>query len=88
MVYCTHDSHWKVKGSGFACRQPTHKKKWCCDSECQEKCASGVTCCNDPGHAGRCIGPNGPAWDHPKDCNCRDWPGQAPLPASQQRLVA
>lgn len=91
MVYCSHDSHSGLRakvGSAFACRSPAHKKKWWCDSECKDEYASGVTCCGDPGHTGRCIGPNGPAWEHPKDCNCRDWPKKAPLPVSQTLLGA
>lgn len=88
MVYCWHDSHQILKASGkaFSCRSPAHKKNRACDSECPEHPGGGIHCCSDVDHGGICIGPNGPGWEHPKDCPCKDWPGSAPLPKEQTLL--
>lgn len=74
MTYCWADSHQNIaaKGAAFTCRFPGHRDKIACDSQAPGEGDSmlGVTCCEDAGRHDTCIGPNGPAWPHPIDCDC------------------
>lgn len=84
MTYCWNDVHQRHKPKVHAekCRAVSHKEAIVCDSQCPSRTyeytdgskftndRAGVRCCETAGRHERCIGPNGPAWEHPADCPC------------------